>query len=114
MGAEQIKTLADSHDSHSDGDNVEYSWTESEEKALVRNGNALTDYFLKDVGITQNQFNVGQQLLSAGIVILEIPSNLVLYKVGPSKWIGSQIVAWYGLMSQYHVDDELTGFLGVL
>lgn len=35
-------------------------------------GNALTDFFLQDVGITQNQFNVGQQLLSLGIVLLEV------------------------------------------
>lgn len=34
--------------------------------------NALTDNFLKDVGITQNQFNVGQQLLYLGIVLLEV------------------------------------------
>ena len=35
-------------------------------------GNALTDFFFRDVGITQNQFNVGQQLLSLGIVLLEV------------------------------------------
>lgn len=35
-------------------------------------GNALTDNFFKDVGITQNQFNVGQQLLSLGIILLEV------------------------------------------
>lgn len=35
-------------------------------------GNALTDFFMQDVGITQNQFNVGQQLLSLGIVLLEV------------------------------------------
>lgn len=36
MGVEQFKTLAESHDGQSDGDIVEYTWTESEEKALVR------------------------------------------------------------------------------
>ncbi|KAJ4251871.1 hypothetical protein NW762_011168 [Fusarium torreyae] len=69
-------------------------WTDHEEKSLVRKidtivlsilifcffnfqldraniGNALTDNFLNDVGITQNWFNVGQQLLNAGIVLLE-------------------------------------------
>lgn len=35
-------------------------------------GNALTDFFFEDVGITQDQFNVGQQLQSLGIVILEV------------------------------------------
>lgn len=37
-------------------------------------GNALTDNFLHDVGISQNWFNVGQQLLNAGIVLLEVSS----------------------------------------
>lgn len=63
-------------------------------------GNALTDNFLKDVGITQYQFNVGQQLLSLGIVLLEIPSNIILYKLGPTIWIGAQIIAW-GLVATF-------------
>lgn len=57
-------------------------------------GNALTDFFLADVGITQFQFNIGQQLLSLGIVLLELPSNLILYRVGPQRWITIQIIAW--------------------
>ena len=36
MVVEQEKNLAESHDSHSDGDNVEFDWTDAEEKALVR------------------------------------------------------------------------------
>lgn len=40
-------------------------------------GNALTDYFLEDVDISQTQFNNGQQLLALGIVLWEIPSNFV-------------------------------------
>ncbi|EJD52883.1 alternative sulfate transporter [Auricularia subglabra TFB-10046 SS5] len=62
--------------------------------------NALTDNFLEDVGITQNQFNFGQQLLSAGIVLLEIPSNIVLYRIGPQKWLSFQVVA-FGLVSTF-------------
>lgn len=40
---------------------------------------------MEDVGIDQLQFNVGQQLLSLGIVLFEIPSNMALYKVGVPK-----------------------------
>ncbi|CRK17857.1 putative transporter like protein [Verticillium longisporum] len=101
----------------------EQTWTDAEEKAAVRKadfivmpllmfaffvlqldrsnaGNALTDGFLKDVGITQNQFNVGMQLLNAGIILLEIPSNIVLYRVGPKIWLSCQIVAW-GLVATF-------------
>lgn len=28
---------------------------------------------MEDIGITQDQFNVGQQMLSLGIVLFEIP-----------------------------------------
>lgn len=106
-------------------------WTDSEEKALVRKldrivmpllmlaffalqldrgniGNALTDFFFDDVGITQNQFNVGQQLLSLGIVLLEIPSNFVLYRIGPAKWISGQIFAW-GLVATFQAFQHGVG-----
>lgn len=74
-------------------------------------GNALTDNFLKDVGITQFQYNIGQQLLSAGIVILEIPSNLMLYRFGPRIWISGQIFAW-GLVGTFQAfQSGLGGFL---
>lgn len=72
-------------------------WTAAEEKALLWKvdfivmpllmavffalqldrgniGNALTDNFLEDVGISQASYNVGQQLLSVGIVLLEVSS----------------------------------------
>lgn len=53
--------------------------------------NALTDDFKEDVGISQNEFNVGQQLLSLGIVLFEFPSNMMLYRVGPARWLTLQM-----------------------
>ena len=53
--------------------------------------NAITDDFMEDVGISQNQFNVGQQLMSLGIVLFEFPSNMVLYHVGPARWLTAQM-----------------------
>lgn len=43
--------------------------------------NALTDTITQDLHVTTNQINVGNSLLSAGIVVLEIPSNILLQKV---------------------------------
>jgi hypothetical protein len=60
--------------------------------------NALTDNFLVDVGITQDQFNTGQALLYLGIILLEIPSNYCLQLLGPSIWISSQVFA-FGLVA---------------
>lgn len=53
--------------------------------------NAITDNFMEDVGIDQDQFNIGQQMLSLGIVLFEIPSNMILYRVGPGKWLTLQL-----------------------
>ena len=44
-------------------------------------GNALTDTIMQDINVNQNLINVGTQLLAAGIVILEIPSNIILQRV---------------------------------
>jgi MFS family permease len=55
---------------------------------------------MKDVGIGQNQFNVGQQMLSLGIVLFEIPANMLLYRVGPGKWLTLQLFL-FGTVSTF-------------
>ena len=62
--------------------------------------NAITDKFMEDVGINQDQFNVGQQMLSLGIVLFEIPSNMILYRVGPGKWLTLQLFL-FGIVSTF-------------
>ncbi|KAK6864065.1 MFS general substrate transporter [Apiospora arundinis] len=62
--------------------------------------NAITDRFMEDVGIDQDQFNVGQQMLSLGIVLTEIPSNMILYKVGPGRWLTLQLFL-FGIVSTF-------------
>ncbi|KAL4969849.1 major facilitator superfamily domain-containing protein [Aspergillus stella-maris] len=62
--------------------------------------NAITDNFMEDVGINQDQFNVGQQMLSLGIVVTEIPSNMILYRVGPGKWLTLQLFL-FGIVSTF-------------
>jgi len=43
--------------------------------------NALTDTILKDLHITTDDVNVRYQLLSLGILLFEIPSNIILQRV---------------------------------
>ena len=62
--------------------------------------NAITDNMMEDIGITQNQFNIGQQMLSLGIVLFEIPSNMILYRVGPGKWLTLQLFL-FGTVSTF-------------
>ncbi|KAL4813141.1 major facilitator superfamily domain-containing protein [Aspergillus spinulosporus] len=61
---------------------------------------ALTSTITEDLNITTNQINIGSQLLSAGIVISEIPSNVILQRVGPQRWLSAQLFAW-GLVATF-------------
>lgn len=42
---------------------------------------ALTGGFAEDIGVSLDTINAGNQMMFAGIVLLEIPSNLALQKV---------------------------------
>ncbi|KAI1839786.1 hypothetical protein JX266_014005 [Neoarthrinium moseri] len=57
-------------------------------------GNAMTDTITLDLGITTNEINVGNQLLSAGIILLEIPSNILLQRWGAQRWLSAQVFAF--------------------
>lgn len=70
--------------------------------------NAITDNFEEDVGISQDQFNVGQQMLSLGIVLFEIPSNMILYRVGPGKWLTLQLFL-FGTVSTFQAFQKNYG-----
>jgi MFS family permease len=56
--------------------------------------NALTDTITEDLHITTDQVNVGAQLMSTGIVVAEIPSNLILQKLGASTWLTASLAIW--------------------
>jgi MFS family permease len=55
---------------------------------------ALTDTITTDLGITSNDVNLGNQLMSIGIVIAEIPANLILQRLGASVWLTTQMLIW--------------------
>lgn len=57
-------------------------------------GNALTGGFKQHLGITQNQINIGQTLFTSGIVVFELPSNLLAKRIGPNLVIPFLMVAW--------------------
>lgn len=57
-------------------------------------GNALTDNFGKHVGIQTPQINIGQSLFTLGMVLLELPSNVVAKALGPNRWIPCIMVIW--------------------
>lgn len=60
----------------------------------------LTSTITQDLHITTNQVNIGTQLLSAGIVLSEIPSNIIMQRIGPRVWLSGQLFAW-GLVATF-------------
>ncbi|KAI5860964.1 inner membrane transporter yfaV [Durotheca rogersii] len=63
---------------------------------------ALTGGFATDIQVTQDTINLGNQLMFLGIVILEIPFNMLLQKLGPRKWMSAQVFA-FGLIATLQV-----------
>ncbi|KAF5592014.1 nicotinamide mononucleotide permease [Fusarium subglutinans] len=55
---------------------------------------AMTTTFIKDIGITNDIINNGNQLLLAAIVICEIPSNMMLSKLGAPVWMTLECFSW--------------------
>ena len=82
--------------------------------------NALTSTLKEDIGLDNNKINVGTALFNIGIVVFEIPSNILLQKFGPSRWLSFQIVAWslcatlQSCMTDYKSYLVARFFMGVL
>ncbi|KAK5788324.1 hypothetical protein VI817_009282 [Penicillium citrinum] len=74
---------------------------------------ALTGGFASSISVDQNTINIGNQLMFLGVIILEIPSNVILHRkqVGPRFWIGGQVLI-FGIIAaaQIFIRDR-TGFL---
>ncbi|WDK13523.1 major facilitator superfamily transporter [Colletotrichum graminicola] len=74
---------------------------------------ALTAGFAKDIDVSQDTINLGNQLMFMGTVVLEIPCNLLLQWFGPRKWISLQVLL-FGLVGTLQVlVKNRAGFLAV-
>jgi MFS family permease len=64
----------------------------------VNIGNARLYGLESDLGLVDNQYQIAVSILFATYVAAEVPSNLVLKKIGPSRWIAF-ITAGFGLVA---------------
>ncbi|MGI4857434.1 MAG: MFS transporter [Janthinobacterium lividum] len=53
---------------------------------------------LKDLGLSDAIYGAGASMFFVGYLLFEIPSNLLLLRVGPRRWIARIMVTW-GLIS---------------
>ncbi|KAH8170352.1 major facilitator superfamily protein [Sarocladium implicatum] len=71
---------------------------------------AATTSFASDIGITADQVGYGNQLMQAGIVIGEVPFNMVLSRIGPALWLVIQIFTWGTIATAQTALSNQAGF----
>src|SRR6476620_7354628 len=52
----------------------------------------------RDLGLTPSEFGLGAGLFFFGYFLFEIPSNLIMQRVGARRWIARIMITW-GLIS---------------
>ena len=60
----------------------------------VNIGNARLYHLEEDLGLEGSQFQVAVSILFVTYLAFEIPSNLILKKFTPSRWIAFITMAW--------------------
>jgi MFS family permease len=50
--------------------------------------------FLSDTGLSEQAFAMGAGIFFVGYALLEIPSNLMMFRIGARVWIGRIMITW--------------------
>jgi MFS family permease len=56
----------------------------------------------KDLGISPEAFGFGAGIFFVGYLLFEVPSNMILQKVGARVWIGRIVISW-GAITALHI-----------
>ncbi|GJD53126.1 Putative tartrate transporter [Methylobacterium crusticola] len=66
----------------------------------------------KDLGLSATAYGLGAGIFFLGYIAFEIPSNMIMHRVGPRRWIARIMVSW-GILScaMAFVQGELSFYL---
>jgi len=66
-----------------------------------------------DVGISAAAFGLGAGLFFLTYSLFEVPSNLIMYRVGPRRWIARIALSWGAVTSlMMFIADDVTFYIG--
>jgi sugar phosphate permease len=77
----------------------------------VNIGQAKIDGLMESIKLTSAQYNACLSVFFATYVIFEIPSNLILKRLRPSRWIPLIMVAWGTVMTLMGLVNSYGGLL---
>ncbi|KAF7723576.1 hypothetical protein EC973_001817 [Apophysomyces ossiformis] len=77
----------------------------------VNIGNAKLAGLAVDIGISASDYNWALSIFFIGYILFEVPSNLMLKKIGPSKWIPLVMIAWGTVMACMAAIHNTAGLL---
>ena len=67
----------------------------------------------RDLGLTDTQYGIGAGLFFLGYCLFEIPSNLILERVGARRWIARIMIGWgIASMGMIFVYDAPSFYVG--
>ncbi|CAO3613669.1 unnamed protein product [Cunninghamella blakesleeana] len=77
----------------------------------VNIGNAKIAGLEADIGISDFDYNWALSIFFIGYILFEIPSNLLLKKIGPNKWIPIVMISWGVTMAAMAAIHNTAGLL---
>ncbi|KAI7902835.1 major facilitator superfamily domain-containing protein [Cokeromyces recurvatus] len=77
----------------------------------VNIGNAKLAGITDDLQISASDYNVALSIFFIGYIIFEVPSNIILKKIGPSKWIPIVMISWGTVMAAMAACHNTAGLL---
>ncbi|RDB22580.1 hypothetical protein Hypma_010216 [Hypsizygus marmoreus] len=76
-------------------------------------GNARIAGLERDAGLVGNQFNAALAVFYATYLLVEVPSNIVLKKMKPNRWIPLLVVLWGIVTTLTALVDNFGGLLAI-